>query len=766
MKTSGPSPKLAALSLVLLTSTVPIIPTVAKAGGCGTSWTSGDSSNSGSIDCLTASSPGTFTNTGTIGSNIIPQAVQIQGSAGTLINNGTITSSGRGISMTSGVSLGTLINTDTIHSETFYAIANDGHIGTITNSGIISNNGIGAIATDGTIDVLNNSGLITSTQYAIYNLYSGPSLPGNFGPINNSGTIAGQIYNSSTYSLVINGGSDSTFGKLTGTSGGVTAADISTITSTNSDFIFGSGNTLLNDNINAGSHNVTNTAATLQVNNPLAITGNYNQGSAATLKIGVADAATALGAISDTGYGRLTVSGNATFDAGSKINLSSLNNYVFAQGQRFLIVDAAAGSNYNSDLLNYTATGYNGTVLGETVTNGTKKDLVLTLSAPPTPVATTPNAIASIGGLYNAPATNATLQPLYNAVVATSTQGTEAANRAGAQLSAAPNTAASAQVTLTSSITVLNVINSHSDSMRLAKTNGESGIATGETSLHSAVWAETFGGQTRQSERDYVAGYSASYGGILIGADTQFSTPWHVGGIFSYTNTSASDTGDNTGSSIGINSYGLMGYGSYTGKQWYLNLIGGGFQNQYSTTRNIEITNFTGVANGEHNGMQYLLSGQVGRPFDIGSFLPEAKLTPIAGLTYNYLTQDGYTETGSAAALSVSSSNLTSVKSELGAKLERSFATGYGELVPSVQLSWRHEFQDTRLQNTANFAADPSGATGFVTTGASPFADTGVLSLGLTLLHNDRLALSANYAVEAASDYTAQSAFLRARWSF
>ncbi len=114
----------------------------------------------------------------------------------------------------------------------------------------------------------------------------------------------------------------------------------------------------------------------------------------------------------------------------------------------------------------------------------------------------------------------------------------------------------------------------------------------------------------------------------------------------------------------------------------------------------------------------------------------------------------------------MNTANSTSVKSDLGARLERSFVTGYGELLPAVQLSWRHEYHDRAQQSVANFAADTSGATTFTTQGSAPVANTVVLSLGATLVQHQNLSLATRYTVEAASGYAAQTADLQLRYRF
>jgi hypothetical protein len=122
---------------------------------------------------------------------------------------------------------------------------------TITGSGLVSVTTT-AVSVGGSVGTLTNSGIISAGTG-----YAGIS---NFGEsvtaINNIGVIGG----------------------------GIGSGDIGTLTNTASQLIFGAGNQLLNDNVNVGSsHTVTNSAATLQLNNHIGITGNYQQNAAASL---------------------------------------------------------------------------------------------------------------------------------------------------------------------------------------------------------------------------------------------------------------------------------------------------------------------------------------------------------------------------------------------------------------------------------------------------------------------------------------------------
>lgn len=696
------------------------------------------SDNGSSITSLHNTATGTISGiTGVLAGNLSPSgSITI----GTLTNDGSILGTGNvGIGTSSNATIGTLVNT-----------------GTITGAA-------GGVANAGNINILNNSGTISSSAYAIYNAASG-----TLGPITNSGTIAGTIANFSANDLTINGASGTSFGILTGSSAGLGNADQGLITNTSSNLIFNSGNLLLNNNINVGTHTVSNTAATLQVNNGIAVTGNYNQGAGATLLIGVANGAVATGAVnSDSGYGRLVVSGDATIAAGSAVTLKPLTTYAFAAGQRFVVVTAAGAASYNENALNYAASGYTGSLSGSTVTSGGTNNLVVTLAAnPATPTpsspATVPNAVAALGGLSRYTGIDPALLNLFNAGQALNLGSSADANRAGRQLNPTSSTVSSQAVTAPT-LDTLNIVAAHTDSLRLAQSGRASGLSAGNAASATGVWGQAFAGQARQDERDQVSAYRANYSGLLFGVDQQLDERWNIGGVFSYSNARIRDTGSNAGDSSDVDAYGLLAYGSYSGQPWYLNFSAGAVQQRYATTRTVSFPGFAGVATGKFDGMQYVAKAEVGYPLVTGN----VTTTPLLGLTYSRLNQDAYTENGgNGAAMAVGSTSVNSLQSDLGVKFERELATSYGNLIPSLKLAWRHEFDNNRAATNARFVADPSGETSFTSLGASPVRNSALISLGATLLREKNLSLSVRYDLQTGSGFLAQSGSLRLRKLF
>ncbi|WP_158602122.1 autotransporter outer membrane beta-barrel domain-containing protein, partial [Pararobbsia silviterrae] len=525
-------------------------------------------------------------NSGTISPSY--SAIFNTGSIGQLTNSGKILGDWGIINYSEGVITSLVNSVGGTISPLETGIQNYGRISTITNAGeIIASAAIWNTGT-GAIGAINNSGTIRGTEYAILNFPSA-----SIGTITNSGAIIGTIKNENAdVVLTFAGGTGSVFGTLTGYNGA-----IGTITS-NADVTFASGNLVLNDNVNVAQdivYTVNNTGATLQVNNPITISGNYNQ-AGGTLVIGVGDGATHTGNESDTGYGRLIVNGNVTLAAGTGVELkSTTGNYAFAAGQRFVVIESTGiNVNYNESALNYSIAGYTSSITGlsMTVDNGelVDTDLVLqinsataTASSSPTgtPNATVPNAIQSLGGLsHYAGVSNAGLLNLFDAADALEATGTTAQlNKAGAQLSPIQQ-ANSSQAAAAPTIDVLNVVADHVQSLRLAQADGNdsgesSGISTGESLAGWGVWGQAFGGHASQGQRGDTPGYNANYGGLLLGADKAIDDHWRVGGVFNYSNTQINDTDDTEGDSTEVNAYGLLGYASYTGQPWYVNVSGG-----------------------------------------------------------------------------------------------------------------------------------------------------------------------------------------------
>ncbi|NUW58997.1 autotransporter family protein [Cronobacter muytjensii] len=755
-----------------------------------------------------------------------------------LVNNGDITGSVVGVFnrnyTNTVVSAGTIINNGTISGN--YGVYTSNYntqaaATSLINNGTITGNyyGIYIDGSNGAKSAIINNGTITSNN-AIYIRGTTESTL----TITNSGIIEGNITSNNGAALEFIGGTDKQ-GVLTGAR---IVSDDETVSGTNGigtiasngDVIFRSGAMLLNDNINiatlktnslsgdessATPGTVINDAAQLQVNAPIAISGNYHQNAGATLILGVSNTASASGDIAqDTGYGRLNVTGAATVDQGSTVSLARTGNtYKFAPGQRYVVINANSnGTNYNADKLTYKAVGYTGQVTGSTYVDETNSALVVRLEKAPTPPlpetptapgkpatpetptapgkpatpgtptapvkppvvvkppvspvtgperATTSNATSSLNGLASYSGIAPQLLELYNASLAI--EGTKEANRVGERLSTSQNINVSTASGVATS-TAMGVVGNHLDTIRSPQTAGLSGVSTGDGYSDWIVWAQPYGGYTRQDSTREVSGYSAKFGGLLFGADRTVAEDWRVGAALNYSNTSVHGKDNLTGNNSTANNYGVIGYAGYAGDPWFVNLSAALTRQNYDTVRRAEFTGFSGAANGKFNGQSVTLQSEFGYPFTLPA---EVVLTPMAGLTYGYQHVDGYKESGgNGMALEVGSSHTQSVTSDLGARIEKGFDTGLGRLTPFAQVSWIHQYDNRRASNTATYAADTIGETQFTTKGAAPVKDMAGLSVGSTLFNASDLSVDARYDLQAAERYQAHTFSLRLNKSF
>ncbi|WP_416186572.1 autotransporter outer membrane beta-barrel domain-containing protein [Herbaspirillum sp. RTI4] len=642
---------------------------------------------------------------------------------------------------------------------------------------------------------------------------------GTMGTITNTGTIAGNIkYVNGDLNIV--GGTGTTMGTLTG-NGGTIGLISNYDLNTNINFI--SGNTFLNDAIYAGSKTVNNIGAALMIKSRITITGSYSQGAGASLIVDVEGNNPATDGV-------LLVSGAVTLTPGSGIKLvRSTGGIPFVAGDKFavLISPIGTGSQYNVSSLVITVPGWVGGVTAEHVTTtGAGGQGALRLSLGTTPPVTvlpsvTPDAGASLNGVSNYNGINQGLLDLNNlnlAIIAGAlTGGSALENKLGAQLSPAASAVAATQASASSTQAVLSDVSAHIGGLRSSGGSGSSGSSgssasmqgagqqasadlnnmtaltagsdltnipglmggarssdssisksTGEQKTGSnAVWGHVFGGQSTQNMRQGVSGYQSGYNGLLIGADAPVMDQFRFGGLVSYANTSVASRDDNSGSGSHVTSYGVIGYASYSGDPWYIDVSGGVVQHEYTTQRVINVANYLASANGQYNGIQTVASVQAGYPLKLNAGGQNLTLTPLTGLTYSTLRSNGYTETGtSGAELSVDAAKITSIKSDLGAQVASDFDTEYGVLTPSAQLVWRREYRTKGQQSVSSFAVDNTGVTKFTGVGPTSAANTAVVTLGAALLHRQNLTLTAKYTAEKSSGYLAQTVGVHLRYLF
>ncbi|WP_318369678.1 autotransporter domain-containing protein [Enterobacter sp.] len=375
--------------------------------------------------------------------------------------------------------------------------------------------------------------------------------------------------------------------------------------------------------------------------------------------------------------------------------------------------------------------------------------------------ATIPNATASLGGLGHYSGISPQLLELYNASLAI--EGKKEANRVGELLSGSQNINASSATNVATN-TALSVVGNHMDSARNPQTAGISGVSTGDAYSDWILWGQPFGGYARQDSSDDVSGYSAKFGGLILGADRALGDNWRAGAALNYSNTSVHGKDNLSGNTSTADNYGVIGYAGYTGNPWFMNLSAAVNRQNYDSVRRADFTGFDGAANGKFNGQSVTLQSEFGYPLTLPA---DVIVTPLAALAYSYQHVDGYKETGgNGMALDVDASHTQSVTSDIGARVAKTFDTGLGSLTPFAQVSWIHQYDNRRTSSNATFAADTLGETQFTSKGATPVKDMAGLSLGSTLYNANDISLDARYDLQAGERYQTHTFSLRLNKSF
>ena len=667
----------------------------------------------------------------------------------TLTNSGTGTIAGTRWGLGNDGTIAVLSNSGTISSG-MNGITNTGNIGTLTNSGAITVTGSGqGIDNSGTIASLNNSdtGTITGT---ITN-------SGIIGAITNSGLIAGNITNTSANALTINGGTGTVFGTLTGTGGGTAGADMGTITNTSADLVFGSGNLLLNDIIDAGSHTVFNTGATLKLANAVVISGNYSQSGG-----GLVVLATDSGA----SYGHLEVGGDVSI-SGATVTISGASLSV---GQTYTIVDAGGDGEYT--LGSITASVRQTAGLGATVTTGGSggEDLVVTLvlcssctgtdssgsgyqqkGAPSGPSGSSMGAtLDSIAAAGSAEATT------FQSSILTAIDALPTAQQGAAIKQLAPTqNVPSSQMSTATATAVLGAVEQHQQTAMAY--DPATGAAAGSETHDSAIWGQFLGGGARRGSNAEADGYRLTDFGLAAGIDHMFS-PNAMGGVaLSWVRAWSEGSDGSSGSSSILDSYQLTFYGTYRLDRAFVDGQLGLGWNEFDQKRAIAFLGTT--ASAQYSGQQYLAKATVGYDLPVADGVT---LTPLASLRWLRAVTGSYDETGAGSAnLSIDKSGVTSVSQDLGAKVAWSVPTSLGNLKPEARLAWIHDYTNGPIATSGVI-----GGTAFAVTTPRTEADGVRVGLAASINGDDALSLRAEYEGELRAHYQSHTGIVKAIYGF
>ena len=276
-----------------------------------------------------------------------------------------------------------------------------------------------------------------------------------------------------------------------------------------------------------------------------------------------------------------------------------------------------------------------------------------------------------------------------------------------------------------------------------------------------------FGNQSNYGDR---TGFRYRTGGFVAGVDWQARPNLVLGFGASYLGTRLNWNNDGGAGDVNYAKFAL--YGTYYISRFFIDGVFSGGVNWTTANRRIV---FPYVPGGFPDSMTRVnrsaASSQTGHDLALqlrgGVNLPVAgwQLTPMAGLGYFYINQDAFQEYGAESLnLNVWGNGASTLRSQLGARLGRTFTTATGKkITPEVQVSWAHEFpldQRVIMANLMNLGG------GFGAQGFNGQTDSLLVGGGVIARLADRLALSGRYGTEIRRTFASHLVNLGLRFDF
>ena len=285
----------------------------------------------------------------------------------------------------------------------------------------------------------------------------------------------------------------------------------------------------------------------------------------------------------------------------------------------------------------------------------------------------------------------------------------------------------------------------------------ETGLSAGDISLggvgNFALWGR-IGGSMAEYTPDNVNGFDSDTFAMSLGIDGDISATLRAGIAVFYSATQVDETGAGANSSQDIEGIGALLYGTWRPSDFYVNgTLGYGF-NSYESRR----TALGGVNTADYDGTQFMARVEAGKVFAHGNW----DITPHAGLRFNYVSIDGYTETGPLPT-TVGSQDVTSLRAVLGAGARYTHEMDNGaKLIPEFYVRGLEELADPNEALTGSIA----GGGTFVSQSQERDRFSVAAGAGITYEFDEKVSLRLLYDGEFQSDYKEHSLTAALRIAF
>lgn len=275
------------------------------------------------------------------------------------------------------------------------------------------------------------------------------------------------------------------------------------------------------------------------------------------------------------------------------------------------------------------------------------------------------------------------------------------------------------------------------------------GKSSGDSALDGgAVWVQLLGNKSEFDGNSKAHGFDAKSAGVAMGAEKQINGEVKAGIGYAYTNTDI----DAFRRDIDVDSHSVFAYGEYKPNNWFVNGIAAYSFSDYDERKNVAGSRYKAKYDVDNIGLQAMTGHD--------TELNNVDVTPVAGLRYNHIHRDGYTD---SVGQRVSSDTMDVLTAVAGVKFGKDFATGQG-------MRWRPE---ARVAMTYDLVSDKENAVVGLTNGSSYFVEGERLDrfgieagLGLTVDVNDNVEAAVGYEGYFREDYTDHTGMISAKYKF
>jgi outer membrane autotransporter protein len=176
---------------------------------------------------------------------------------------------------------------------------------------------------------------------------------------------------------------------------------------------------------------------------------------------------------------------------------------------------------------------------------------------------------------------------------------------------------------------------------------------------------------------------------VMGGLDFRLSPKKLLGAFGGYSRTDADLSGPDVVAPSRLNSWFAGGYGTVGVGPFYIDAFGSYTDLKWELSRGYNFGGISGVSTARANGHVWTAGGSTGLSFSVGNF----EIEPFAALRYASIKINGFTETGSPAALNIGKIDAESLRLNLGGRVGTKFNAGSVVVRPQLRGGWYKEFE-------------------------------------------------------------------------